>query len=102
MAQPSDIPRKAFRCPAWATIGGQIRGCKLVDLSESGAGLLFDKPDALPESFTLHLVNVQRIAVACHLVSQSGTQVEVAFFKQPGNATASDPRRFVGSIAISV
>lgn len=86
-----DVPRKPFRCPAWVTVDGKTVPCKLVDLSEAGAGLTFEKPDPLPESFTLHLINGQRISLPCRVMWQKGVNVGVAFFAKPDEQPA--PRK---------
>lgn len=78
-----EAPRKPFRCPAWVTVGQQTRACTLVDLSEAGAGLTFEKPDEIPEAFTLHLSNRVTISLPCHVVWRDGAQVGVAFFAKP-------------------
>ncbi|MGE3150071.1 MAG: hypothetical protein AB7K04_13485 [Pseudorhodoplanes sp.] len=80
--------RKPFRCLAWAVVSGRFRSCRLLDLSETSAGLTFEQDDPLPASFMLHLVHAGQIAIPCHLVRQDGRQVEVVFFDPP---PASDP-----------
>ncbi len=87
-----DAPRKPFRCPAWVTVGDRTLACKLVDLSEAGAGLVFEKPDEVPEAFTLHLTNRQTISLPCHLVWRDGAQVGVAFFAKPEPRSTPRPR----------
>ena len=78
-----ETPRKPFRCPAWATDGDKTLGCTLVDLSEISAGLVFDKPDGIPENFTLHLKNRQSVSIPCHVIERDGAKVMVAFFARP-------------------
>jgi len=87
-----EVPRKPFRCPAWVTVGGRTLACKLIDLSETGAGLIFDDPDAVPESFTLHLRHRQTISLPCHLVWRDGAQIGVAFFEKPEPRTKPRPK----------
>jgi len=72
-----------FRCPAWASNGDKKIGCTLVDLSEISAGLTFDKPNEIPDDFTLHLTNRQTIAIRCHVIERDGAKVTVAFFARP-------------------
>jgi hypothetical protein len=78
-----DTPRMPFRCPAWASDGEKKIGCKLVDLSEISAGLIFDKPDEVPDNFTLHLTNRQTIAIRCYVVERGGASMTVSFFGKP-------------------
>jgi hypothetical protein len=87
-----DAPRKPFRCPAWVTVGDQTHACTLVDLSETGAGLIFQKPDAIPETFTLHLMNRVTVSLPCHVVWRNGPQVGVAFFAESERRSARGGR----------
>lgn len=92
-----DASRKPFRCPAWATVGDKTYACKLVDLSEAGAGLTFDNPDEIPESFILHLMNRQQISLPCHMVWRDGRHMGVAFFSRPEPKT--EPRKKLEVVA---
>ena len=88
-----DIPRKPFRCPAWVTVNGKTIACRLVDLSEAGAGLVFEKPDPLPESFTLHLVNKQTLILPSRVAWQKGVNVGVVFFVEPDEQQPAPRKR---------
>ena len=87
-----EAPRKPFRCPAWATVAEQTHACKLVDLSEGGAGLIFDKPEELPDTFTLHLMNRETLSLPCHVVWRDGAQIGVVFFNKPEPRSEARPR----------
>jgi hypothetical protein len=68
-----------FNARAVADEKGTLLPCSIIDISESGARLLFETDIALPERFLLVLTASGDIRRQCRVVWREGTTVGVAF-----------------------
>jgi hypothetical protein len=73
------IPRRAVNIPARIEAGGTVHACTVVDISELGAKLAVELPDALPDWFTILLSPSGHPARRCRVVWRSGENVGVEF-----------------------
>jgi PilZ domain len=75
--------RRALRYTAWVGLGEgfPLRGCMVFDVSETGARLEIEKPQELPELFTLLLSGRGALFRHCRVVWRTENQVGVRFEK---------------------
>jgi PilZ domain len=59
--------------------GGPLVACTLVDISPSGAKLLFDATDQIPDSFCLQLTRYGQQRFSCRTVWRSSNTIGVTF-----------------------
>lgn len=72
--------RKQFHWRATIIAGTEPpRSCTVTDVSESGARLKVDKPDKLPEKFTLLLTSTGQARRLCRVVWRSKKDAGVKF-----------------------
>ena len=72
--------RRTMRYTAWIVMApGQLQGCALADMSDTGARLDVENPDGTPDTFTLWLSSNGSARRKCNLIWRSDRQVGVAF-----------------------
>jgi hypothetical protein len=72
--------RRTMRYTAWIVVGpGQLQGCALADISDTGGRLNVENTDNIPDSFTLWLSNNGSAQRKCKVVWRATRQVGVAF-----------------------
>ena len=76
------IARHVVNIPARIDIGGTIRACMIVDISELGAQLAVERSLALPDSFTLLLSPSGHPARRCRVAWRSDVNVGVEFLPE--------------------
>ena len=75
--------RKPFHWRATILAGGeQSRPCTVTDVSESGARLRVDKPNELPEKFTLLLSSMGQARRLCRVIWRSRKEAGVKFLAE--------------------
>ncbi len=74
-------PRVAmhYRARVEPAPGQPLRDCVMVDVSSKGARLVFEKPDELPEDFTLVLSDRGTPRRRCHVTWRTEEEVGVNF-----------------------
>jgi hypothetical protein len=76
------ILRHKVSIPARIDVGGTIRECTVVDISELGAKLAVDAAQALPDSFLLLLTPSGHPARRCRVAWRSDEDVGVEFLPE--------------------
>jgi hypothetical protein len=78
--------RRPIRYRAWIEAGGSSLGeCKLVDASDSGARLLVESSDVVPEQFSLRFSALGEGGRKSRVVWRSESEVGIAFDRpKPG------------------
>lgn len=72
--------RKDTREPAWIDLGGKpLIPCVLLDVGDGGARLTLDRPEALPDGFTLLLSEDGSDSRRCRVAWRSGTEIGVEY-----------------------
>jgi hypothetical protein len=72
--------RRAIRYTAWLVLGPAIRhSCFLSDISETGARIDFEEPDAVPDRFLLWLASNGSARRTCRVVWREKQQIGVKF-----------------------
>jgi hypothetical protein len=81
MFQMRRTSRQTANLPAWieAHNSSLLERCKLVDISEKGARLVFADIDNLPEQFNLHLSRVGQPPKQCRIIWRRGNEVGLEF-----------------------
>jgi hypothetical protein len=81
-------PRTMVRRCGWVarTKGEQLRECVVRDVSNTGACLVFDKPDEIPASFYIYMTLDFTSRRHCRVVWRSGEQLGVEFLDRPPSA----------------
>ena len=85
--------RKALRRPmrytAWVALApGQLHGCVLADISDTGGRIDVDNSDTIPDSFMLWLASNGSARRNCRVVWRKPRQIGVTFDRlpvEPGN-----------------
>ena len=62
-------------------IGQQLRECTVWDESETGARLVVDAPETIPDSFHIYMTLDFTSRRRCRVVWRSGTQIGVEFLR---------------------
>jgi hypothetical protein len=73
------IPRRQVKIPARIDLGGTIRECTVVDISELGAKLAVEAPADLPDHFMLLLTPSGHPARRCRVAWRSDEHLGVEF-----------------------
>lgn len=78
---------------AWIGLSGEstLRGCIISDISDTGARLSVEHPEALPEIFHLLLSNRGGVHRRCRVMWRSKSQIGVCFDKSDASATQPEP-----------
>lgn len=63
------------------SIGAQLRECAVWDESETGARLIVDTPEAIPDIFHIYMTLDFSSRRRCRVVWRSGTQIGVEFLR---------------------
>lgn len=72
--------RRTVRYAAWLALApGELHGCALSDISNTGARIDVEEPDKLPNEFALWLASNGSAQRRCQVVWRTGTQVGVRF-----------------------
>lgn len=72
--------RRPIRYTAWLVLGPAIRhSCLLSDISETGARIDFEEPDAVPDRFLLWLNGKGSARRTCQVVWRKKQQIGVKF-----------------------
>ena len=79
------IQRRKVKIAARIDLGGTIRACTVLDISELGAKLAVDTPHDLPDSFMLLLTPSGHPARRCRVAWRSDEHVGVAFEAEDGS-----------------
>jgi len=80
------IARHVVNIPARIDVGGTIRACTVVDISELGAKLAVEGALALPDSFTLLLSPSGHPARRCRVAWRADENVGVEFLGEDSSA----------------
>lgn len=73
-------PRRPVRYAAWLALApGELHGCALSDISNTGARIDVENPDKLPNEFALWLASNGSARRNCRVVWRTPTQVGVRF-----------------------
>jgi hypothetical protein len=73
-------PRRTMRYTAWIVMGsGQLHGCALADISDTGGRLNVENADSIPDTFTLWLSSNGSAQRKCKVVWRAARQIGVAF-----------------------
>ncbi|MGE3148159.1 MAG: PilZ domain-containing protein [Pseudorhodoplanes sp.] len=76
------FPRKPLRYPATIETSEDASAlCMISDVSDTGARLIVDQVDNVPEDFVLHLTRDGRTRRKCHVIWRSENQVGIEFQK---------------------
>ena len=76
--------RQSLKYPAKIDIGGGTHvPCILADISASGARVIVDAPDKIPERFTLLLAAEHGTQRRCKVMWREKNQLGLAFIKLP-------------------
>ena len=72
--------RRPMRYTAWIVVGpGQLQGCSLADVSDTGGRLDVENPTNVPDTFTLWLSSNGSARRMCKVVWRAERQIGVAF-----------------------
>lgn len=72
--------RRPMRYTAWIVMApGQLQGCSLADVSDTGGRLDVENSNNIPDTFTLWLASNGSARRKCKVVWRTGRQVGVAF-----------------------
>ena len=72
--------RRPMRYTAWIVMGpGQLHGCSLADVSDTGGRLDVEDSNNVPDTFTLWLASNGSARRKCKVVWRTARQVGVAF-----------------------
>jgi hypothetical protein len=63
------------------SIGEQLRECTVWDESETGARLVVDAPEAIPDTFHIYMTLEFSSRRRCRVVWRSGTQIGIEFLR---------------------
>ncbi len=79
------LPRRHFRYPAQVDMGDGVamRPCTLSDVSQGGARMTIDAPDALPNEFALLLSSDGGARRWCQVAWRTETEIGVQFLPGP-------------------
>ena len=73
-------PRRPMRYTAWIVLApGQLQGCGVADISDTGGRLDVENGEAVPETFTLWLSSNGSAQRKCRVVWRQKRQVGVTF-----------------------
>jgi hypothetical protein len=72
--------RRPMRYTAWIVLEpGQLHGCALADISDTGGRLDVENADSIPDTFTLWLSSNGSARRKCNIVWRAARQIGVAF-----------------------
>lgn len=72
--------RRTMRYTAWIVMGsGQLHGCALADISDTGGRLNIENANEIPDTFTLWLSSNGSAQRKCKVVWRAARQIGVAF-----------------------
>jgi hypothetical protein len=85
-------PRKHLRYPGEIDIGdgSALRKCLLSDISDTGARVMIEKPDEIPDKVMLLLGHERGARRRCKVVWREDKQIGLEFLKDP--AAKAPPR----------
>ena len=84
--------RRPLRRSAWVALGpNDLHGCKLFDVSESGARIEVEDATPIPDQFMLFLSKNGAARRACQVVWRNSNQLGVKFEKHLAAAAAAEP-----------
>jgi hypothetical protein len=77
--------RRPLKYPARIDVGdgSPLRDCVLSDVSESGARVIVNKPEDVPEQFILLVGTLGAAPRQCRVVWRDGTELGLEFRKAP-------------------
>lgn len=70
---------QGFNRAGLVKIGEETYPCQLINLSVTGATIVFDGPIDLPERFSVQLAASGHVTRACKITWQEGTETGVVF-----------------------
>lgn len=78
-------PRKALRYPGELDVGdgSALRKCLLSDISDTGARVMIEKPDEVPDLVMLLLGHERGARRRCRIVWREPKQLGLEFVKEP-------------------
>jgi hypothetical protein len=72
--------RRPMRYTAWIVLSsGQLHGCALADVSDTGSRLNVENASSIPDTFTLWLSNNGSARRKCKVIWRAANQIGVAF-----------------------
>jgi hypothetical protein len=82
--------RRPVRYTAWVALeAGQLHGCVLSDVSDSGARIDIDETKEIPDQFTLLLASNGSAQRKCRVIWRQPRQIGVTFDRTPGHIEAA-------------
>jgi len=82
-SRPQARPRHAAISVRWyvSSIGQQLRECTVWDESETGARLVVDAPETIPDIFHIYMTLDFSSRRRCRVVWRANTQIGVEFLR---------------------